>query len=262
MKSKAILAFILLSLSVLFAQKANINCYWNYNTDYYEGNIVLYKGIRYIADYNHRNISPDSVDNDEIGAWSVLYHKIEERSYEGSEKQRALQSSHWEISEMLCDDPFVAYYLKTYLGRNTHYRNVGGSQESDGKDDDNHDSWEKFMVKKDCKFLVERLKRNSTYYRAYLGYKDDMRQIIHNIGDAGVAFSHALNNYSGKSNHDMREAAHEHAIKKYINGPISDKKHREDLMATYFTGSIYDAIDEYERKVRVAIEWANQTGLR
>ncbi|MDR0303942.1 MAG: hypothetical protein LBH98_04105 [Chitinispirillales bacterium] len=78
-------------------------------------------------------------------------------------------------------------------------------------------------------------------------------QIAHNIGDASVAFAHALDGYLPPSDkRDIREAGNEFAVKKLTNS----QSERHELKRNYFTGSIYDAIAEYGIRTIDAINWA------
>ena len=81
-------------------------------------------------------------------------------------------------------------------------------------------------------------------------------QMVHNIGDAMVAFGHALGDLSGTSNDkkDIREAGNEYGIRKAINR----ESERQAFVRHYFTGSIYDAIAEYGIRSIEAINWAKQ----
>ncbi|MDR0303776.1 MAG: hypothetical protein LBH98_03270 [Chitinispirillales bacterium] len=100
-------------------------------------------------------------------------------------------------------------------------------------------------------------------------YKDRTsayEQMVHNIGDAGVAFGHALNDLSNTSEkaknslfpnergNDIREAGNEYAIRKAINR----QNERQDIVKNYLTGSIYDAIAEYGIRTIEAVNWAKQ----
>lgn len=85
-------------------------------------------------------------------------------------------------------------------------------------------------------------------------------QILHNIGDAGVAFGHALEDLSGSSNNedDIREEANEFAAKKAMNALAGDKERQEFAREYYISGSIYDAIAEYGYRTIEAVNWAKQ----
>ncbi|MCL2843876.1 MAG: hypothetical protein FWE23_00245 [Chitinivibrionia bacterium] len=264
MKVKEVVAVITCVLTLLFGEETNI-CTWNANTYYNAGEVVLFQGRKYFAEFDDKGTMPYQVNSNEQFVWHLVDNydiPIPSRSV------RMAPISHIQVSYMLSDDPFVSHYVKRHLPFGfISLRAVGLSREkafiNSRFKDYLHSSWKTFMVTEKGTHKSMRTLRNHEFYREYLNYKDTttlkkaFRQIIHNIGDAGTAFGHALSDYlEASGNVDARELANELAISDYINNPISNRSNRQNLMTTYFLGTIYDAIDLYEKRTRVALEWA------
>jgi hypothetical protein len=236
---------------------------WRADTTYSTHDIVFYEGRRYIAEFENTNFKPDSIDDEYNRAWRIMsLFDINENASEGGRQQRMLPIEHISMKTLLTTDRFVHYHIARHTGYlNIMFRwDVGLSKERPIVGDYLHSSWENFMVK-EGKGGVGTQRKRPDDYREYLNYsrrrnisfERALMQMIHNIGDAGVVFGHALGDYAGTSHNsrDLRELAKEYAV----NRAFANNRQNE-IRASYSLGTIYDAIDEYERKVRVAVNWA------
>ena len=234
---------------------------WSASDEYERGDMVLFEGIRYRALEESRNLAPNPFPfyvNDDDYAW--------ERHIDISvpiflaRGARFFPRAHRKIRNILLECHLVAG-VAGIASINLHkIRGVGFSEEGGG---DLHSSWTTFIGASYLSRVVDSGDTiiDTTYLRLYNNFTERrrvhnaMEKIIHNIGDAGVAFGHALGDRSGASgrfNGDKREEANERRGRQVLN----NDEHYEDLKRTFFTGTIYNAIREYHIKAAEAIDWA------
>ncbi|MDR0304440.1 MAG: hypothetical protein LBH98_06715 [Chitinispirillales bacterium] len=285
MKNRLIL-FVLFLFKTAFSQSIS---FWNDSTFYNTGDIVFFKNVRYIAtmDSINKYLYIGLCDEDSISVipgeddgfhWQRL---VPLRVPIGTNNLRMLNIGHHRMDNLLTDyDGFVMGVMDMYDFFDNMVA-VGGSKDIFSKYDKIHGCWSGFMVdklkwdvvKSDMRKWIENGQpendREVLYYklcsivsREYnkferMGFskKRAYEQIIHNIGDAGVAFSHALDDYTGTSEDkdDRRERANEYAAKKALN-----EDNWGSMSNIYFTGSIYDAIAEYGIRTLKALKWAKE----
>ena len=258
-------------ITVFFSQEIEANVsHWSDTATYKVGDVVLLNGIRYMAMSNdNKGISPTSMiwnyeDEEFYEIWD-RYIDISEPLFIPLIMPMFWQSVHRDIRDVFREDPFVKE-IAAYSSINFNSTvSVGLFKEKTSI----HSSWGNFMVNRNkctlCKNLDSHIRCRGAHFkrgcivREYNNYtnnksqKKAIGQIIHNIGDAGVAFGHALSDSSKASGGvDKRERANERRGWHIFNSE-SDV---EDLVRTYFTGTIYDAITKYHDRTAEAILWA------
>ena len=283
MKIKSI--FIVLFLFVaIFSQSIP---YWESGENYKRFDIVYLYGVRYIANKDGINSMPPQSGNDDwhriVPLRFPLKPERQSRLYpieHNDVRKLLLDDDFVKEVEKICN------YSLDFVGRAGIFREkdiVGDVLHSswrnfmvnDSSDWDNTDS----LYWKALKNPLDEL-RYKIITRGYNDYKDISKsteswiialqwiflvpvtpfvsekregayeQILHNIGDAGVAFAHALSGSLPLGYSDLRELANEYAVKQLSDDDWSK------LKKTYFTGSIYDAIAEYGKRTLETLDWA------
>jgi len=185
---------------------------------------------------------------------------------ESAVQPRLVQSGHEKLRDRLLNDEFVKKVLEYCNYSLDFVDNVGLQREKHNSSDILHSSWNNFMVNdwntETVRELIEQghnpdsLMRNVNITRRYNRYKNDDRerpwrayggtrgafeQIIHNIGDAGVPYNHALSGFLSLGGN--LELDYEIYVGTRLSPTCWD-----NLQRTYFPGSIYDAISLYGKR--------------
>ena len=282
MKNKLII-FVLFLFEIAFSNSVS---FWNDSTSYNRGDTVIFNNVRYVATVDGINTRAFIEEGENSfgtvpGDNDLLHwHRIVPLEIQTGPGLRMGPVGHRRLKDFFVNyDRFVIGVASKYNFDLNIIECVGINREKTypGKVGDMHSGWSNFMVDGWCTETIrnlinqghngDSLMRAVTVKRKYNNYrnwsKDNgtlngragaFEQIMHNIGDAGVAFAHALGGYLELDGWaDLRELANEYAAKKALND-----NNWENMSYPYFTGSIYDAIREYGLRTRRALDWARE----
>ena len=275
MNSKKIFTVLAL-FGLVFSQETH---FWSSVTHFGAGDTVFFRNARYIAVEDSviggEHIFEDRIINSTPGEDHGLFWRravpLVTPAVQSGRQPRLLPGAHRDAKRLLIEyDGFVRGVAEIAGFDLNDIGSVGLFREKQVVGSMLHSSWGDFMVNggrwdpiadtltrfpnhqfnTDPDALREAIR--SIVERRYNRYprKGKFEQIIHNIGDAGVAFNHSLSSYlpcSGRRERGVEIAA---------RNILDDTDNWQDISSTYFVGSIYNAIAEYGIRTLSALRWA------